>query len=724
MKRIVLICIVLAAITWISYSSYELWLNTDNTVAPQNVFCKADQSVLLINRLDEIQKTEFNHLIQENPLAVILPTFDSLSFKNLKIYVSGKRPILILEKPGKWKDTDVKDIQSSIKLKGVRYNHLGQFLQISQEYLSCEEPLPTGLILEADKKASANYWKLEQQQWKRTDIYNLDNGFYEYQSSTPHSTYGKAVQDIPLFASVTPYSISSYYFQERFYASQNDSIYKNGPMAQWVDKGFVTVNYEGHQVLISDYRSQQTPRLILNEKSVIEDSIIVLKDMDSYTGFQLTKNFPSKKGARFYVFEIQDKAFFCESKAIARKIMVNYQLGETLVLNPERQKQFFEGLPSHVNMRNISQDQKSSLTWKNNLLFEVNTKPPNEQLSNKEKSLWSASVNHESEDLVPIFDHLRKGTSVLSYDKIGRYELLGPNGNKIWEGDLKAPIQGKVKVIDVFENGKHQFLFHTKRKVYLIDLNGNNVGGFPYHSDQELTSGMSELIWNDTKRFLIGNIKGQVLMLNSAGQELNIVQIGSTTISATPYALNIKGNLGVWAIDTSQKQYLGYLERPLETEPLGEVNAQKFVKNKGKIIGYYAKDGKVYSQLYNLDKDNPTTPKQLGTGEIQKLNSNYIILRNKNQFTVYNHSHNILYSKKLPFNEVSSVHYLPPSETLVVLDYLKNKIHAYNKSGKEWEDFPKEGRNTAYAEYNKRYKTLYIYTIIDQSIICYKYKIS
>lgn len=724
MKRILLISIVLAAVTWISYSSYELWINTDNSVSPQNVFCKEDQSILLINRFDEVEKTDYFNIIKENPLAVILPTFDSLSFSGLKIYASGNRPILIIKKDGKWENDEVKALQSKIKLKGVHYKHFGNLLQIFQDYSPCGEPLAHGLLLEADKKASANYWQQEKQEWKRTDIYNLDNGFYEYQSSKANATYGKAVKDIPLFSSVTPFSITSYYFQERFYAAANDSVFKAGPMALWVNKGFATINYEGYQVLVSDYRSQQTPRLILNEKAKNEDSIIVLKDMNSYTGFQLTRDFPSKKGARFYVFEIQDKAFFCESKDIARKILVSYQLGKTLALNPERQKQFFEGLPSHVNMRNISRDKKSSLTWKNKLLFEVNTKPPHEQLSTREKSVWSASVNHESYKLIPIFDHLRQGTSILSYDKMGKYELLGPNGSKLWSGDVKASIVGDIKVIDVFENGKHQFLFHTKRKVYLIDLNGNDVGGFPYQSDQDLTSGMSALTWNDTKRFLIGNQIGEIVMLNSAGQELNIVQVGKTAITSTPYALNYKGNLCVWTVDSDQQQYLGFLESPTKSRLIGKADAEKIIKNNGHVIGYYNKDGKVYSQLYNLDKENPPSPEQVGTGEIEEVNENYIIIRNKNQFTVYNHSHHVIYSKKLPFNEVGAINYLPSPHILVVLDYLKNKIHAYNKAGNELDGFPKEGRSSIYSEYNERFETMYIYTVIDQSIICYKYKIS
>jgi hypothetical protein len=446
MKRFILVSIVLSAMVWITYSSYELWVNNDNTVNPQHVFCGKDKSILLINKFHETKGANYFEAIQENPLALSLPELDSIAYAGLKIYASGSRAIIIFEKDSKWKNKDIKKITSVFKLNDVDFKHEGRHLMISKNYIPCEAKLPEGFLLEGDKKASANFWVNQGNQWKRTDVYNLNKGVFEYRSSEPNAVFGAAIQDIPVFSSVIPLSSSSYLFEERFYAAANDSIFKNGPMNQWVDKGIVTIDYEGEHIVVSDYRSQQIPSLILIEQSKIEDSVIVLEDMHSFIGFQLTHDFPSKKNARFYVIEIQDKVLFVESKSIARKILVNYQLGKTLALSPDRQEQFFGGLPSHVNMRDISTEKKASLTWKDKLLFEVNTQPPSEQLAIADKTTWSTSVKHETFKLVPIIDHLRQGTSVLSYSKSGKYALLSPNGNTLWRGDVKSTIQGEVMV--------------------------------------------------------------------------------------------------------------------------------------------------------------------------------------------------------------------------------------------------------------------------------------
>src|SRR5690554_644564 len=722
MKRFILISIVLSAAVWITYSSYELWFNIDNTVNPEYVFCDEDKSILLINKFDETKSANYFEVIQENPLALSLPQLDSLSYEGLKIYASGSRAVIIFEKDSKWKNDEVERVSAYFKLNNITFKHEGRHLMVAQNYSHCGKHLPEGFLLEGDKKASANFWVNLGQKWKRTDVYNLNKGFFEYRSSEPHSIYGEAIKDIPVFSSVIPLSSSSYLFKERFYAATKDSVFKKGPMNLWVDKGYVTIDYEGHHIIASDYRSQQMPSLILIEQSKVEDSIIVFEDMHSFTGFQLTHDFPSRKNNRFYVIEIEDKVLFVESKSVARKILVDYQLGKTLALSPERQEQFFGGLPSHVNMRDISTDKKASLTWKDKLMFEVNTQPPNEQLAISDKTTWSTSVKHETHKLVPITDHLRQGTSVLSYSKNGKYKLLSPNGKTLWQGDANAPIIGEIAVIDVFNNNKHQFLFRTNKQVHLIDLNGNSVGGFPYQSEHELTTGISDFVWNGTKRFLIGNQKGEIIMLNSAGLELNIIQVGKEAITSTPYALNIKGNLRVWAVNSESQQYFGYLETPAKAKLNSKISVQHAIKHKGKVITYFEKDGKIYSQTSDTKGGTNESVRLIDKGQLYKIDQDHLIITDNNNFKVLNHDNKIVYSKQLPFNEVGIFEYHSSGQMSVVLDYLQNKIHGYTKTGDELEGFPKEGRSLTTSYYSKTEKALYTYTVISQSIICYKNK--
>ncbi len=68
---------------------------------------------------------------------------------------------------------------------------------------------------------------------------------------------------------------------------------------------------------------------------------------------------------------------------------------------------------------------------------------------------------------------------VLVQDGEHRIHLLGSTGKKLWSYALDGPILGEVHQVDRFRNGKLQILLNTADRLYLIDRNGKDVGGFP-----------------------------------------------------------------------------------------------------------------------------------------------------------------------------------------------------------------------------------------------------
>lgn len=722
MKRFTLITIVIAAILWMGYAGYELFFKSENKATPQNVFCQADEGILLINRFSETSSTDYLSVIAKNELSVSIKNLDTLfkQYPYLKLYASASRDIIILESEKHWKKKDEETVKKHFSQQGVKISRDGSYLLVSIDYSTCKNQKKLNFFIDADKKASANFWEFQNESWHRTDIYNLDKGFFEYRSSDPSATYGKAVNEVEHFASVLPAQVSNYRFYERFYASAKDSFYNSGPMSKWVDLGFISFDYRGSQVLCTDYRSQQQPSLILIEKSNVEDSIQVENNIHSFTNFKLTSSFPTHSDKRFYSLEIEDKVFFCEKKSILQQIAVDYQLGKTLALKPERKNELFGGLPTYSNYRFVGKEKKMSLTWKEDLLFEVNTKPPSSQLESQERTTWSYSPGFKIKGVTPIPDHLRKGTSVLVYDDNGNYQLLGPNGNEIWKGSIAEPIKGSVEIVDVFDNDKHQLLFHTENQVHLIDLNGSEVGGFPYKSDAKITSGISSFVWNGTKRFLVGTEKGEVIMLNSSGHELNIVQISANPIVHKSYALNLKGNLRNWAIDSEGNQYIGYLETPAKADKQGKTSAEWFVKNGGTVKAYFEKDGEIFSQTIE-DPDG----KMIETGKILKIDENVLYVQRADDVITISHDEKTDLIIDPNFNEISSLYSIRVDNqtSMLLMDYLKNKIYLYNSLGEIMDDFPKEGRNKVYVYPNNMNEKLSIFTTIENSIICYKVKL-
>lgn len=672
MKRLFLICIVALAIVWTGYSSYELWFNAANKITPQSVFCEKDQSVLLINNFDEINPSDYLALIEKNPLSSEISALDSIYKPGIRYYISGQRPLILIQGAEKWSLKKIDTLKKYFHSSSLTFKHNGNFLLISKQFSPCTQN-NADFLNTADKKASANYWEYNNHQWKRTDVYQLNEGFYKYQSSSSTTNFGKPVKDISLFASVIPASITHYLFQERFYAENKDSVLKNGPMHLWLDKGFAQITFNNQTVLVSDYRSQQVPELVLKEQLKNGDNYTKLKDMSAFKDFQLTRDFPRKKGSTFYVFEIENKAFFTESKETARKIMVEYQLGNTLALQPDQEAQFFEGLPSHVNYREVSEAKKMSITWKGSLRFEVSSRPPKERLQNRNKLMWSAPIDYAHPKLVTIYDHLRDGISVFTYDNKGNFKLIGPNGGKIWQGQLSSPLKGNIQVIDVFNNNKHQFLFHSDEKVYLIDLNGNSVGGFPFEANHKLTSNLSTFTWEGSTRFLVGNENGQIIMLSNDGKPIKTVRVSHQAIQQPPYALNVSGNLRVWTIDNQNKQFLAYLEKSKkatkkETSPGGYC-----IKNSGKIIHYFEKDDAIYYTSFNSSNNTSSDAQKLTNGTIVKCTKDYILTKQKDNYNVFDHHQTLIYQKQLSFNDVAFPVFIPEKKILIVMDAVDRK---------------------------------------------------
>lgn len=720
MKRIALFSIVIAAILWTLFSVYDLFLQGENALSPGKVFCEQDGAILQINRKAETESVDYLKVVEKNPFKNAIKSFDIKPYAQLKIFMSSERPIVILEKESSWKEKQLEVVKTYFNESGTKFQKEQNMLLISKDFQSCPAENNLTFFIEGDKKASANFWSFNNDQWKRTDVYALEKGFYEYRSSSPNTTYGKAVNDIVSFSSVLPSNISSYDFKERFYAYNTDTVYASNVMSTWVDIGFVKATYQEEQILVTDYRSKQQPSLVLIEKSSIEDSVRLMDDIKSFSGFQLTSDFPSKQNGRIYAIELEDKVVFTEKESTARQVLVDYQLGKTLALNQTRKEQFFGGLPTRVNRRSIDKEEKESLTWKKDLLFEVSTKPPKERIQEVEKSTWSYGLDFQLKSILPIHDHLRNGTSIFIYDDKGNYKLIGPNGKLIWKGKLNTPIIGTPMVIDVFENDKHQVLCRTKNSVHLIDLNGNSVGGFPYKSEHNITSDISEFVWNGTKRFLFGNKKGEVTVLNSSGQELNIIQVGAHTIVNTPYALNISGNLRCWVLNEENEQFLGYLETPAAPTRLEKSKVDYAIKTNGVVKALFEKEGTIYFQT-----SNDQTSQKLVKGKLLRVTSNHTFIKNNNSLDIYNHNNDLLKTIALPYNEIGSVDCFKVEEKhySVVMDYLQNKINMYDENNELMEGFPKEGRERAFSYYNGEQKQLSIYTIISKSIVCYKVKL-
>lgn len=715
MKRIVLTVLILISAFSLFYFGFELTKQNELAYSPQMIFNETDKKIIRVNRLSEFKNS--NEFTESNNILVSeLLNFQQEDLYRIGVYISINRPILLFEKKGGWLKSEVQEFANRIKLAGTEIEYKGDFLLIAANNAQNEFPLTDFNFNNGDIKASYIVWEFKDN-WIKTDVYNIQKGFFEYRTIASSSNFGNAVDDVSLFSSVLPENIVSYTFNSRFYAEFNDSIYKLSPMSKWIDKGFVEGYYNDEKFIITDNRPKQTPSLLLIEANKNNDDADYSSEIKFFKNIKLTSSFP--KGDVFYLAEIEDKTVLTENKALAENIVLNYSLGETLALNESKKEQFFKGLPSASHYRMVNEEEKRSKTWKNAIVFEVATLPPGDSLILTETKNWNLKPSFSKIiGMTPIKDHIRGGASLFVYDDKGNYELINQSGQSVYKGSIDSKIIGEVQVIDIFENDKMQLLFKTKNKIYALALNGEMVSGFPYNSDHEITSEINHFRWSNTFRCLFGNEKGEITMINQKGGELNVVQASSNIIKQNVFALNVNGNLRAWFIDDNNNTGLAYLETPAKPEILSKNSATHHVKKGSEVFSFQQNENKIFKYISG-------TPnyKVFCEGQLLQISSDQVITKSNNNILFFDLNGDLIATQKVSFNEVGGAHrIMNNSKQLIgVYDYLENNYYLYDESGDLIEGFPKETRKTVEVHIDSKNKLFNLFTIINGNVVCYKH---
>ena len=715
-KKIILGFALASIIGWFFFITAGLLEKNSDKYSPENIFSKEDKGILLIRDLNELNHAEITQIISENELSSHLKNLQQyIDEKNTEIFISLNRNIVLIKNHKNWKKQDFESIISQISLAGVTSGLHGNYILLTK-HVSLTRDSKFYDFTDLDKKASGNLWINQANHISRTDIYALKNGYFEYKSSFHSDIVGTAYEDALNFSSVLPNNISKYSFYERFYALNKDSTLANSNLLDWLDKGFVIAEIEGQKILISDYRTQQTPKLILKEQGLYADMPFQYEGIDVFNGVSFTADFPSRKDSAIYVLELEDKTVFTESFSLAKNILVAYKMGETFALHKDKFTSFFSDLPTKCNFREISAESKRSITIKDKFQFEVSTLPPISSYSYETEKFWVNNDLINVTDFVFIPDHLRGGQSVFIYNTLGEYALIDNTGKLIWSGHADTTLISKPLVIDLYENGKHQVLFSTIKSVHLLDLNGQKVENFPYQCDSPITTKPYVFLWEHQKKCIIGNQKGELILLNGKGDELAIVTVSDYPIIDGLFAYNALGKLKYLCSDKKGVWYTSTLEIPGKIEELNTTANDVFQKVNTQIFGLNTKNDSVFISKLNENK------LFIGLGSLIRDNELFYLV-NGNIASVYAYNGEFIEEFNLPSPNVSTILKIDDenSSKYLVQDPILNKVFLIDNGKVEKNYFPKECSNKISFSYDKGNNNLLINTILNGAVVQYSF---
>jgi len=117
--------------------------------------------------------------------------------------------------------------------------------------------------------------------------------------------------------------------------------------------------------------------------------------------------------------------------------------------------------------------------------------------------------------------HLTKQQNIIVQDITNKLYLITNDGKILWKKQLKGPVLGKIKQIDMYKNGRLQLAFTTPTRLYVLDRNGNEVKPFPMSFSDKITQPLSVFDYDKRKNYRLFVTQGKnVLLYDGRGQKV------------------------------------------------------------------------------------------------------------------------------------------------------------------------------------------------------------
>lgn len=709
MKKVILGIFILVCVGWIAFFSLET-LGVSNSFDPVALFGEQDEEVLIINRQNEILPGSLEELAGV-PCEELYNDLTDSSFH--QCFISLKQPHMLLINRSGWDVIKVGKLFRSLEIKNLiesqgtfevgKYEgrYLKQGLYLYEK--GFESTGSEGWKQLQDKKASASVVKLTAIP-KVTDIYLKGANRFDYITKVDSLLNSTQVDDEELFSRFVSNQVSSYHFFEREYYATLDSTYVNGPMYEWLNRGFVTVETNAGKAIICDYVLGQDPVLNLRDKEQNDTS-------NTFTT-ALNSTFPSKNGT-YQIDYLEDLVVISETRAVIDQLMADTKLGKTISANEILRNRLYENLPHLVSERFVNSEKAYSKAMYNGHVLVAKTNQVNTENSIVQKKSFSMNVAARIMD----FDVLTGEGNVACSDQNNNL-MLFLNGIKEWTTNLPAKIE-HLQALDIYANEDQQICAQTYNQIFLFDKQGQNVGSYPVKLDQEITSKVTFYRWKGSGFFVFGTSDGKAHVYDMQGREIRVFNIG---ILATR-------QVDAWA--SQGRLFFGFANE--SSFYMYDADKRKMHRNftiesgclSGRVPNEIFQYGLKNDRLFRIDQKG--TKAQLLTvpqGKILKVfdeNKNpLLVIKSANEIKLLNTEGIQIGSVQLPFNEVADVDvaFTDNGKTLLsVIDGLENNVYLYRVGGDVLLVKPLEGQQKV--DFKTSGSNKKITTIVDQFIVQY-----
>lgn len=118
--------------------------------------------------------------------------------------------------------------------------------------------------------------------------------------------------------------------------------------------------------------------------------------------------------------------------------------------------------------------------------------------------LWQTKLDAKvSMKPVPVTNHSTGEQELFVQDEQHAVYLINDIGRILWKLPVDGPINSEVYQVDLYKNGKLQYLFSTASRMYLLDRNGRAVENFPLAFPASCEKGITVYDYDNSRDYRI-----------------------------------------------------------------------------------------------------------------------------------------------------------------------------------------------------------------------------
>lgn len=706
------------SLLWIGYVAADI-IDSKNAYQPTSIFGKEDGQLLIINRKDEVNNSliPFKTTPKNNEILSVLK-------RNIQdersIFISANQTHFLIDSKYHWTGKKVRELLKtsglkvettglhSYKISGYEIEHYKNLLYFHAPNIKTTTVDGWGNF---DRKASASIIDFNGNQPIITEIYFKSDEKIQFSTQNIEKISGKQINDKKLFAEVLPKNISNYHFLEKTYAKSTDQVFPKSPMLQWVDKGFVTFDFKGKKVLISDYILGQEPINILNDylKRETENEEHAL-----FKGIKLCADFPINNGSGFYLYSLNDYVIICEDQSICEDIITQNKLGNTLATDEDEMLGLFSGLPSIVSERVVNTTSKfSKAIYKNKILeTRLSVNGTNNDNDSDDSETLTMNVDAVIKDFVS-FDEKGNCVVLTATGELMYYS----NGKNTWIKNLNSKGVGPITYIEQFQ----LILVTCKNSIHLLDRKGNYTLGGPIELGNRHPSQVAtQYEWKGKLFLVFPDEAGNIIVYDSKRRLHAIVNNNMPDTDAPIDAWQSQKKLfyGIHngstfkMLDADRKKEYRSFALPNESKSIVKNNEIHLFANDNSGFVYIDQKG-VKNQL---NTEVSGTIKKTTDGRKDSYLSNY----NNGKITVFGQLGTPLGSVNIDFSDLDNwdIQTISGRTFVSVIDGLENNVYLHDLDGRKLLEKGFEGSKKCML--NLSDNALILTTIIDNSLVQYR----